>query len=276
MIAWLQKHAPTRGKTGQFLYGGLISLFGIFLMAAIGLILNTLLTPEKQVKSIIINAVFLSLMLSIRRLSSAAKQIETALAQNDILEGRRLLSWHLVSRPTRELNKPEITAATIESVAENTSDSIIAPIIYYILFGIPGALIYRYANTADAMLGYHTPEKEWLGKIPARLDDLLNLIPARITAMLLILSTLISRSSTKNAISIWWSDRYKTESPNAGHPMSAVAGALGVILAKAGHYQLNASGRDPAPEDINRSIKLMCAAVGLFTFAITVYAFLVA
>ncbi len=87
-----------------------------------------------------------------------------------------------MSRDTTVLNASEISAATIESVAENASDSLVAPLLYYAIGGLPGALLYRLINTADAMLGYRDPEREWLGKIPARLDDLVNLIPARLTA----------------------------------------------------------------------------------------------
>ena len=183
-------------------------------------------------------------------------------------EARRLTNWHLVSRDTSKLTESQVAAATIESVTENTSDSIIAPLFYYTLFGLPGAFAYRFANTADSMLGYHDAEREWLGKIPARLDDVLNYIPARLTAALFILVSWVSNGEATTATAIWRRDSRKTDSPNAGHPMSAGAGALGVELEKVGYYNLGEGQRPPQADDIPRSVRLMrttaFVAAGLF------------
>ncbi|MBN1450233.1 MAG: cobalamin biosynthesis protein, partial [Anaerolineales bacterium] len=139
---------------------------------------------------------------------------------------------------------------------------------YYTLFGLPGAFAYRFANTADAMLGYHDAEREWLGKIPARLDDLLNLIPARLTALLFIFVTWLDSDDATRAFTIWRRDRRKTESPNAGYPMSAGAGALGIELEKVGHYRLGEGQRPPQAGDIGQAVRLMRTtaflAAGLF------------
>lgn len=271
LIAWLSKPSPKLGERVQLVYGGLISFIGILMMGGIGYIWENLILQVNQPLWILINAVLLSFLFSISRLASAGKKIEAALKRQEIEEARHLLGWHLVSRPTKELDDTDIAAATIESIAENASDSFVAPVLYYLIFGIPGVLIYRYANTADAMLGYRTPEKEWLGKIPARLDDLLNLVPSRMTALLNILSAPFTGTSLKGAFSVWLSDRYKTASPNAGHPMSAVAGALGVVLSKPGQYRLGATGRNATANDISKAIHIMYSSIGLFILVQFIY-----
>lgn len=111
--------------------------------------------------------------------------MQTAPERDDLAEARRLLSWHLVSRPTADLSADEVAAAAIESLAENLSDSLVAPALAYLLGGLPGMAIYRLVNTADAMWGYRNTRYKRLGKAAARLDDALNLLPARLTAALL-------------------------------------------------------------------------------------------
>jgi len=170
----------------------------------------------------------------------------------------------LVSRDTSKLDSSLLAAATIESLAENASDSFIAPLFYYHLFGIVGAYAYRAVNTMDSMLGYHG-RYEYLGKIPARLDDLLNFIPARLTAWLIVLASKIARADAPHARRILRRDHALTASPNAGYPMSAMAGALDVRLEKRGRYSLNESGRAPEPLDIARATRIVTAALGVAT-----------
>ncbi len=136
----------------------------------------------------------------------------------------------------------------------------VAPFFYFVLAGLPGALAYRFLNTADAMLGYRGPTREWLGKAPARADDAANLIPARLAAALLVLAAACLGEDARGAFGIWRQDAGKTASPNAGHPMSAMAamaGALGVELEKAGPYKLGEGLALSGPSDIGRG----CPAV---------------
>jgi adenosylcobinamide-phosphate synthase len=128
-------------------------------------------------------------------------------------------------------------AATIESVAENASDSFVAPLFWFALLGLPGAVFYRAVNTLDAMIGYRG-KYEWLGKTAARLDDALNFVPARITAGLLLAAAWLQRRDVRRAMRILARDGSRTETPNAGRPMAAMAGVLGVELTKPGHYRL--------------------------------------
>ena len=201
---------------------------------------------------------------SARGLARAAGEVNAVLGRDDLPEARRLLAWHLVSRDTSALSQSHVCAATIESVAENLSDGVVAPLFYYSLGGLPAALAYRFINTGDAMLGYHDEEREWLGKVPARLDDVANVVPARVSAFVLLLA---AGKDFQRGWRVWRRDRGSTESPNAGHPMSAMAGLLGVELEKHGHYRLGSGQRAPTPHDVARSIHVMKIAAVLVAIA---------
>jgi adenosylcobinamide-phosphate synthase len=187
----------------------------------------------------------LKTLLSWRMLHDEAGAVEVALQQS-LAAGRERLSW-LVSRNTALLSESEVRESAIESLAENLNDSVVAPIFWFVLFGLPGAAIYRFANTADAMWGYRGMHRgqhwEWAGKWAARADDLLSWLPARLTALLL---AGVARGLPPAALR--W-EAAKTPSPNSGWPMAAMALALGVSLRKPGIYTLNATARPPLPED---------------------------
>ena len=257
LIYRLRKAAPDSGK---FVYGGLITFGGGAFVWTVGSAIRQLYRRLPEPFAWVIEAALLKTTISLHGLYNAAGEVEAALCNDDLSEARRLLSWHLVSRDTSALDEAQIAAATIESVAENTSDGTIAPLVWYTLGGFPAALTYRYLQTCDSILGYHDPEREWLGKIPARTDDVLNLLPARLTAWLFV-------ALRPRAWSTWRRDAASTASPNAGHPMSAMAGALDVELEKVGHYCLNAGHRLPQVDDIRHARRLMVAAVGLFALA---------
>ena len=173
---------------------------------------------------------------ALRMLAEAGRSVRLLLEQGDLLAARQALQ-SLVSRERSQLTAELVGAAAIESLAENLSDSIVAPFLYYALFGLPGAAAYRLFNTFDAMIGYHG-QYEYLGKAAARLDDVLNILPARLTALLIITLAPLFGGNRRRAWQIWLRDARKTASPNAGHPMAAAAGALGVQLEKVGHYRL--------------------------------------
>jgi len=269
-------HAPKEGHLAQFGYGAAVVMGGALAVAALGRLLEGVISHLPRPISWLAKAALLKATFSVRGLSIAAEGIHSALDCADLSEARRLVSWHLVSRDTSTLDGSQVAAATIESVAENASDGVVAPLVYYALGGLPAAFAYRFINTADSMWGYRDPAHEWLGKVPARLDDLANYLPARITAGLLVLASAIAgedagrakQSETaadccKDAWRIWRRDAGNTASPNAGHPMSAMAGALGVELEKVGHYRLGVGQRKPAPADITGAVRLMRVAAGL-------------
>jgi adenosylcobinamide-phosphate synthase len=147
-------------------------------------------------------------------------------------------------------------------VAENLSDSVVAPLFWYAVAGLPGAIAYRAVNTLDASIGYRGPY-EWLGKASARLDDLLNLVPARLTAALLLVAGALSGARTRDGVRILLRDGAKTESPNAGRPMAAIAGLLGVELEKVDHYRLGDPVRPVEGATIALAWRLDRIAAGL-------------
>ncbi len=192
---------------------------------------------------LLVVAALLKTTFSVRMLHRVAAGIGRILTAGDIAEARRQMSA-LVSRDTSQLTAGQMAAGAIESVAENITDSIVGPLLAFALFGLPGAVAYRAINTLDSMVGYHG-RYEYLGKASARLDDLVNLLPARLAAALLWLSTAaLPGMAGGRAWRIMFAHRGRTESPNAGWTMAAMAGGLGVTLEKVGHYRLG----DPAPE----------------------------
>ena len=169
----------------------------------------------------------------------------------------------LVSRDAEDLTEPLVAAAAIESVAENTTDSFIAPWLAFALLGLPGAFAYRAVNTLDSMIGYRG-EYEYLGKVSARLDDLLNLIPARLSAGLLLLAGVVaSECSVRQGWRTALREHRVTASPNAGWTIAAVAGLLGVALEKPGHYILGSAFSHPEASDIGRAVQLAYRVAGL-------------
>ncbi|MEX1021410.1 MAG: adenosylcobinamide-phosphate synthase CbiB [Litorilinea sp.] len=269
-VAWMgsaivtaSRHAPRHGPWRQFAYGALLALVGVTAIAGLGYGVARIFSHLPKLWQWLFTATLLKMTFSVSGLATAAQAVADALARDDLNEARRLLAWHLVSRDTTTLSEAQVSAAVIESIAENTSDSIVAPALYYLLGGLPCALAYRFMNTADALIGYRDSKHEWLGKASARLDDLANVVPARLTAGLFIVAAQLAGEDAKRAWQIWRRDSGQTASPNAGHPMSAAAGALGVELEKIDHYRLGAGGRAPAPADIRRALRLMYMVAGL-------------
>ena len=272
LVAWMGKgiaaarYRAPRGKTWILLaYGTWVELGGIAVVAAAGFAIEHGLQRLPWLLAWLIEAWILKLTLSVRGLARAAQQVQQALESGKLSQARQLLGWHLVSRNTSRLESAQVAAAAIESVAENTADGIVAPLLYYALAGLPAALVYRFINTADAMLGYREAELAWLGKVPARLDDCMNFVPARLTALLMLLAALLGRADARQAWRVWCRDARLTASPNAGQPMSAMAGALGTELEKVGHYRLGAGLLPPTASDIARAVRLMYGTTVLAT-----------
>lgn len=198
-----------------------------------------------------------------RNLRLAVMSVAEALARPNLAEARQLLGWHLVSRDTNDLSEAEVAGAAIESLAENLTDSLTAPLLAYAMGGLPAAWGYRFINTADAMWGYRTPEFEQLGKFPARLDDFVNWLPARLTGWLLIVAAWLVGADAGGAARTMLAQHQRTPSPNAGWTMSAVAGALGVTLNKRGVYELAGGQGRPDVAAIQRAVRLADVGVGI-------------
>lgn len=282
-VAWfgkimqaLERRAPRDNPRMELVYGAGMTASGIALAALPALVIERVLRGQGQPRTgqprglplrVLVMAGLLKMMFAWRGLIRAGengqRDLETR-AMDDARDDLRAL----VSRDTRELDAAQLSAAAIESLAENASDAFVAPLFYYHLFGLPGAFAYRAVNTLDSMIGYHG-RYEFLGKAAARLDDALNFIPARITALLLALAARLTRNDARRAFQTMRRDHARTESPNAGYPMSAMAGALDVRLEKVGHYRLNENGRAPQPRDIQRAARIVSVALG-FAVAISI------
>lgn len=206
--------------------------------------------------------VLLKPLLAWALLRSEVEAVEAALGQS-LDAGRERLRW-LVSRDVAPLTDTQVRESAIETLAENLNDSVVAPLFWFALLGLPGAALYRFANTADAMWGYpglyQGRNWAWAGKWAARADDVLSWVPARITAALLLLvagarGLVLARQLPAQA--------RQTPSPNSGWPMAAMALVLGVRLSKPGVYALHAQGRAPRTADTARAVQLGARALGL-------------
>jgi len=255
VTSFLEKGGYNQPPLVQFFYGTGMVLVTVVLFTAPAYFLLLYLKGLSFPVYVAIGAVLLKTTFSLRALRQTALKVKRLLLEDKLAEARSELQA-LVSRDTGGLPKPLLVSAAVESVAESTGDSFIAPLFYCLLFGVPGALAYRVVNTLDAMVGYHG-QYEYLGKFASRLDDVLNFIPARLTAGLLVLAAFLSRRDRRASWRVAFSEHAGTESPNAGWPIAAVAGALNVQLEKAGHYRLGKPGMPLVPETIGASLQLM-------------------
>ena len=205
-------------------------------------------------------------MLAWAMLRREVQAVEDALG--DSLQAGRTRLALLVSRDTKNLSESEVRESAVESLAENLNDSVVAPIFWFVLFGLPGAAVYRFANTADAMWGYRGLRSgknwEWTGKWAAWADDVLSWLPARLTALLL---ALVAGGVNLKSLRL---EARKTPSPNSGWPMAAMALALGVSLHKPDVYALNPAGRAPVVSDTALAQKYASKVVSIqYFWAIT-------
>ncbi len=257
LISWGERRHPS-GPRNQLAYGALLALACIGLYAGTGWLLVRLAEGWPPL-GLLLSIFLLKSTFSLRALAGSARQVGDLLASRHLGEARASLR-SLVSRDASGLSREQAAAAAIESVAENLSDSFVAPLLYFCLFGLPGALAYRAVNTLDSVVGYRG-DYEYLGKASARLDDLLNLVPSRLTALLIVAAAGVAHLRPGQAWRVMWRDHGLTASPNAGWPMSAMAGALGLELEKVGHYRLGAGGAAATPAHIDRSLRLLFVAV---------------
>jgi adenosylcobinamide-phosphate synthase len=241
VTALLESRAPT-DSPAAFAYGTGLTFIVVGGAAASGVLLRRLIEVLPGPIGLLAEAWLLKTMLSVRALVEAGREVELCLQRDAIDEARRAATA-LVSRDTSALSAPLLASAAVESLAENTADSIVGPLLAYAAGGLPATLGYRACNTLDAMIGYHG-RYEHLGKAAARLDDVANLLPSRLAALLLLTAGALSGGQVKAGLDRLSTQRQRTASPNAGWPISAMAGLLGVTLEKPGHYRLG----DPAPE----------------------------
>jgi len=203
---------------------------------------------------ILVSTFILFTTFAIKGLINSVEQVKNQLDE-DINLARKSVS-HLVSRDTTNLSKEDLTSAAMETLTENITDSVISPLFYTFFLGILGGMAYRVINTLDAMVGYKDEINKDIGWFPAKLDDLMNYIPARLTGIIMVGSAAFMGLDWRNSYRVMINEACKTPSPNSGYPMAAAAGALGVQLEKNGVYTLGENKRSLDSSTIEQAILL--------------------
>ena len=244
-------------------FGGILivlistAVVGILLIA-LNLKLDSIIGNElvNMIVIIVISAILLKTTIAIKGMEKYALAVTKALENDDIDEARVNLAM-ITKRKTKNLDKNHVLSGVLESISENTVDGITGPMFYFALFGLPGAFIYRVINTIDSMIGYKTEMFKNLGWFGANCDNILNYIPSRLTAMTMVLGAMLLGHDWKNCYEIFKRDGKKTDSPNAGYPMAALAGALGTKLEKIEHYSLGTDIQKLTSKKVKDAITLM-------------------
>ena len=269
VVSWLERAGPSpESKRFALVWGSMMALAVPSLFGGAAWLAANGLRELGPVPYLVGATALLSTTFAVKGLAQAANGVRDSLEwtlspesgtdgdanEGGIGEARQQLR-SLVSRDASSLDRSLASAAAIESVAENTTDSYIGPWLAFALLGLPGAFAYRAVNTLDSKIGYRG-KYEYLGKASARLDDLMNLVPARLSAGLIVLAGSLCRMPASRGMRWLRSGRRLTASPNAGWTIGAMAGVLGVALEKAGHYRIGDGLDDPAPLHIGASVKV--------------------
>ncbi|HEY0329095.1 MAG TPA: adenosylcobinamide-phosphate synthase CbiB [Rhodopseudomonas sp.] len=220
--------------------------------------------------SVVVEGLLASVLIAQRSLYQHTARVRAGFAEGGLAAARRAVAM-IVGRDPEQLDEAGVARAAIESCAENFSDGVVAPVFWLALLGLPGLIAYKAINTADSMIGHRSARYNSFGWAAARLDDLLNLVPARLAGALIALAAPLAGGSIRTAFKVMRRDAPKHRSPNAGWPEAAMAGALGVALAGPRRYAeglvedpyLNAEAPNHAtPDDIGGALTLMAAACG--------------
>ena len=231
LIGWFDDklNRPQRSSMDRALRGAMTVIFVCTLVGFVGLGVQWLTFHHDF--GWLVELFLLTTLLAQRELYAAVRRVAVALNTNGVESARTAVS-HIVGRDPAYLDEHGVARAGIESLAENFSDGVVAPVFWYVLFGFPGLLIYKAVNTLDSMIGYRNEQYAAFGFTAARLDDVLNLIPARLAGLIIALAATMSPlANPLRAFATMWRDAGKHKSPNAGWPEGAMAGALGLSLA---------------------------------------------
>jgi len=247
----------------RYAAGALTSICIVSVATGLAILLSRALPPSWW--GFAIEAVFASSMIASRSLYQHVAAVLQPLKCGDLAAARGTVA-NIVGRDPAALNEDAVTRASLESLAENASDGVIAPVFWGLIFGLPGMVAYKSVNTLDSMIGHRTPKHEAFGGFAARLDDVANFIPARITGLLFAAASL-----RRSSFAVMFRDAGKHRSPNAGWPEAAMAGGLGIRLSGPRTYGgatteepwLNAGARNPAPRDLSRGLDLYLRAMAL-------------
>ncbi|HUL07016.1 MAG TPA: adenosylcobinamide-phosphate synthase CbiB [Candidatus Acidoferrum sp.] len=284
VVDWLDQGLNNRADSPAWQrFWGIVAM--VFLVGC-GLTIGWVVTALLSLLPLgwIVVALLMSMLIAQNSLYRHVGAVASGLDQGGLAGGRDAVQ-HVAGRDPESLNEAGVARAALESLAENFSDAVAAPAFWALLLGLPGILAYKAVNTADSMIGYRTERHEHFGWAAARLDDLLNLVPARLAgAVLCGAAFLLSREQGRAAGQAMWRDARKHHSPNAGWPEAAMAGALGLALGGPRVYDgelvddawLGDGGRtDATSADIRRGLKLYVIACALQAAVVAVVAILV-
>ncbi|MDE6671267.1 MAG: adenosylcobinamide-phosphate synthase CbiB [Ruminococcus sp.] len=260
MEKWIRRIIPHNLRAG----GVILALTTIFFSVSIPLIILFFSYKKNILIGLISESIMCYYMIAPKCLKNESIKVYKAIAEKNIEKSRKAVSM-IVGRDTENLDKSRIIRATVETVAENTSDGVTAPLMYIAMFGAVGGFFYKAVNTLDSMIGYTNEKYADIGRFSAKTDDFLNFVPSRITAVLMIFSAKILGLDSKNALKIWRRDRRNHASPNSAQTEAVCAGALGIRLAGDAYYFgklhkkpfIGDNTRNIENEDIVRVNKLM-------------------
>ena len=264
-------------KRGERIGGGGLAVVVIVVSVAIPAILLYIAYHLHWVAGMLLEAIMCYTMLAAKSLKVESMKVANALEQEGLEAGRKAVSM-IVGRDTQRLDETGVIKAAVETVAENTSDGVIAPLIFMGIFGAVGGFFYKSINTMDSMIGYKNEKYQYFGTVAAKLDDIVNFIPARISAIIMVVSAFLCGMDGKGAFRIFKRDRYNHASPNSAQTESVMAGALGVQLAGDAWYfgvkhekpTIGDAKRPVELRDIQRSNRLMYMTTVLTVITILV------
>lgn len=249
----------------RLLRGGLLTAVVMLvtgLAAWVLVVVPTLVHPNL---GFVVSALGVAVLLARRSLAQeAGDAVYEPLAKGD-LEGARLAVSRVVGRDTAHLDESEVVRAAVETIAESASDGVVAPLFYGLLFGLPGIAIYKAVNTLDSMIGHRDERYEYFGRIAARVDDLANWLPARLTMLAIVAAAALQRREAAAGLRVAWGEARFHASPNAGWPEAAMAGAMGLRLGGVNHYDgephagavFHTGGQPPAAAHLPETVSLM-------------------
>ena len=257
-------------KAGEIAAGACVWVVTVFVSTAVPAAVLGICMRVSVWLRLIVESVMCYQVLAARSLQDESMRVYTALKTGTLLQAQQAVSM-IVGRDTKRLDAAGVARAAVETVAENTSDGVIAPLLYLCIGGAPLGFFYKAVNTMDSMLGYVEPPYKNIGLVPAKMDDVLNFIPARLSALFLLAAGFFLRLDVKNGWRIFRRDRYQHASPNSAQTESVCAGLLGLQLAGDAWYHgvlhkkefIGDAKREIAFEDIPRTCKLMYAAATL-------------
>ncbi len=279
-ISFGERSLRTGVEQRDFRNGIILALATIMLSAAVACLIIVSASAIAKALGAVAAILIASTTLALHGLDDAARQVERALERNDAVRARKRLPT-LVGRDPDTLDRTGMIRATVESIAENASDGVIAPLLFLFVGGPVGAIAYKAVNTLDSMIGYRDDRYLFFGRAAARIDDVANYLPARLTAICIIAAAQFVTGRASQAWAICCADARRHSSPNAGFPEAAVAGALGIELGGDATYggelerraSMGHAERDTSVADIpaTRAIMRIATAAAFCLFAIGRY-----